>query len=89
MMEDNTNKIQIEVIRSGGIMAQKLALQHGISMSLIEWKELKALKAEGNGKVKPYPDAFIYTFSFADESVVLQEQQLPAKWKRKLEKYYD
>lgn len=89
MMEDNTKKIQIEVIRTGGIMAQKLALQDGISMSLIEWKELKALKAEGNDNVKPYPDAFIYTFSVAGESVVLHEQQLPAKWKRKLEKYYD
>ena len=84
-MNDNKEKIDVSVSRSGGIMARKLELKGGLSMLLEDWDELKSLQSEAGGKAKPNPDGFLYKLSFLHESVVLTEEQLPAKWRRKLE----
>lgn len=84
-MADDKAKINISISRSGGLMAQKLELKNGLSISLEDWDALKSLHNEAGGKGKPNPDGFLYKFSTLHESVVLTEEQLPGKWRRKLE----
>jgi hypothetical protein len=84
-MSEGKGKIKIAVTRSGGIMAQKLEFKQGLSMSEKDWDELRLLNTKERGKENVLPDGFLFKLSFCDKSVVLTEEQLPVKWRKKLQ----
>jgi hypothetical protein len=86
IMEKNKEKIQIDVVRTGGLKGQKQILKKGLMKSKKDWNNLKQMQIRALQKVRAMPDTYIYKLLFENNEVIFPEYIIPREWKKRFRK---